>query len=1129
MALGYVVPLMQVNVSAENAGKANVTIKPKENDSYQISRNNQNVDVSDIRINDNIKFNYVWKIDSGQEPKEGDTFQYKLPENITYVQQERRFVSAGSEIGTLKVTSDGNVTFTFKKIDRTSEDGINGSLNVEGQISSNVKNGDSIDFSGFPLNSNSSTRYKIKSGSKSDFVLNGLNGVPNNSKNIINSKALMSEATINQNGSEFNKNSKILTTFDSTMDLDKVEVTSGTLDSLNGQFYPKVQLSESDYDLNKEDGSIELHQNTFDTLKVKYYFNINTNKLIYNQINGQEFRQSIYLSDDISKKSDSRVTIPYDSFVTAKRNGSYYNSNNIFFLWGSEYNYNHKSLPQNNTLKINISKNDDSHFLDGNSINLYKVSTDDNGVYRFNTQDSDSSKRKYNPSASDKVNENDYSIDIENNTINITFKNPTQDAYLVTYSTYTSQANSVSSTSSVKSPEGQSYSDTTSYVISKSFVDSLAFTLQQDDKKIDYHNSNASWYYDIHRLSGLPKQDILIENAMSSGLKLSNNPNFFIRQDNKQIKINPDLTAKDGDTEFKFTILDNGKNFKLEATNVSKRYTIGFDTAFDTSKNQNTNKYIFEVAGNAKVKSLDNDKETRLTSKDNLELNANNMDGFIYSTVDTPTKQIIFDSVINPSKRPINNSPITNEITNGKIIGYEVYKIQLSSDGKINPSSLSSDNLVKSENFDISQNKQSVEFQPENNSNEIYLLRSIVSWDNMILDSKSSITSATSKQDMKFSSTVQIPNSGKFLEKTGQFDNNIKNQINWKVTLNKSQSKLDNIKFFDDPVDNQIVDMQSIKIKQVSIGNDSNIANGGNTLVQDTDYVITSSGNNQFTVEFKDSISKPYIIEYSTTVQKIDPESNYVNSGQLFMKSDILSSVSATAPNPVRGDSEVSFNSAPYSLTINLKDKGNPDNVINGTFILESSDNIIYKGVTHNGSFTFAGLSKNNYKLIQTAAYEGYQIAEEKQIDVGIKSPNLYELTETILNGYQTESNHDSDNQTPSSNEDEGKDKNSAGPTENKESSQSDSSSTDEPSQSSDSDPSIPQDKESSQSSDSSQSDSSASNSTTQSTATQSSTNKPTSNLPQTGQKHDLTLKYVGIIIVLLSGFILYPALKKRR
>ncbi|MGX4645531.1 collagen binding domain-containing protein [Holzapfeliella sp. JNUCC 80] len=1116
---------MQVNVSAETQGTANVTIKPKENDSYQISRNNQSVDVSDIRVSDNIKFNYVWKIDSGQEPKEGDTFQYKLPENITYVQQERRFVSAGSEIGTLKVTSDGNVTFTFKKIDRTSEDGINGSLDVEGQISSNVKNGDSIDFSGFPLNSNSSTSYKIKSDTKSDFVLNGLNGVPNNSRNIINSKALVSEATINQNGSEFNKNSKILTTFDPTMELVKVDVTSGTLDSVNGQFYPKAQLSESDYDLNKEDGSIELHKNTSDTLKVKYYFNINTNKLSYSQINGQEFRQSIYLSDDISKKSDSRVTIPYDSFVTTKRNGSYYNSNNISFLWGSEYNYNHKSLPQNNTLKIDISKNDDSHFLDGNSINLYKVSTDDNGVYRFNTQDSDSSKRKYNPSASDKVNENDYSIDIENNTINITFKNPTQDAYLVTYRTYTSQSNSVSSTSSVKSPEGQNYSDTTSYVISKSFVDGLAFTLQQDDKKIDYQNSNASWYYDIHRLSDLPNQDILIENTMSPGLQLSDNPNFFIRQNNKQIKINSDLTAKDGDTEFKFTILDNGKNFKLETTNVSKRYTIGFDTAFDTSKNQNTNKYIFEVTGNAKIKNLDTDKETRLTSKDNLELNANNMDGFIYSTVDTPTKQIIFDSVVNPSKRPINNSPITNKITNGRIIGYEVYKIELSNDGKIDSSSLSSDNLIKSENFDINQSKQSVEFQPENNSNDIYLLRSIVSWDNMILDSKSSITSTTSKQDMKFSSTVQIPNSGEFLEKTGRFDNNIKNQINWKVTLNKSQSKLDNMKFFDDPVDNQIVDMQSIKINQVSVDNDSNITNSGNTLVQGTDYVVTSSGNNQFTIEFMNSVSKPYIIEYSTTVQKIDPESNYVNSGQLFMNNHILSSVSATAPNPVRGDSEVSFNSAPYSLTLNLRDKENPDTIINGTFILESSDNVTYKGVTNNGSFTFEGLSRNNYKLIQTVADEGYKIAKEKQIDIGISSPNLYELTETILN------EHDSDNQKPSSDEDEGKDKNNTGTAENKESSQPDSSSSSESSQSnsSDSDSSIPQDKESSQSSENSHSDSSTSNSTTQSTATQSSTSKPTSNLPQTGQKHNLTLKYVGIIIVLLSGFILYPALKKRR
>lgn len=1145
MALGYVIPLTQIDVSAETQGKANVTIKPKENDSYQISRNNQNIDLSDIHAGDKFDFNYdwSWSVPENQSGNSQYIFNYQLPQNITYDIKSGRMVEQDIDYGTYEVTSDGQVKFTFNN-NLASNRGISGVLKVSGQVKSNLPKGSKIEFQGFPGDEKS---IEVKASSTNDVSTNLYAENNSDSGNTIvkNSQKVRGESYINRNNREFEPNLEIVTSFTKSLLLSPNGITISevelNIDGSENKNSTETQLiKDVDYTVDSTNYTIKLKKETTKTLKINYYFDIDTNSLPYKS-STNDFQQTVSVKNNqttLASSTSPSLRVQYDNFINNSDNGLFGNT----YFWRSEYNYNHKKLDPNTPIKISVSNNSstDADYLKSDSFKIYEVD---------NTSQQNTNKKALTLGS-------DYTLssNADNTETTITLKNGTSAGIYIEYTT-------VLDTYEVPNPQDTvrmktlvsslNQSDDADQTISKSGLNSLFFSLYREDEPIDYNTLIATWHYDINT-NRYANQTFNIDNPLPNGITLADDDPNFILKDGSKKQIGKATKNADGtftvkgknNAQFTITINEDNTGLKVVGQNISDRYFLCYDTKFDPNiATLDNNMYNFK--NNTATATVNDSMKVNSSAK--LRIKRDAKDGFMIRRPDINNRQIIWDSVVNPSRQHISDAPITAVISNGRIVKLEVYKANLTSTGEIDESSLKPINTIAP---DTANNKKAT-FIPENDSDDIYLLRLTASLDDMVVNDGQTITNSLfyNKDYTPFlKDSYDLPNRGEFVTKSGEFNSSSK-QVDWTLDFNKSQSRMTNAVIVDDPSNNQVVDYNSFDIQQIIFDKNGNPTYSTNYLDKSKYRVekekLEDNTSNKFKITFFDSVDKAYRIHYKTSLIFLDDK--IINDFKLTYKTSDNTNHTYT-PNrptqvttPTTQDMEV-HGQKRLSINIKLIDKDTRKALKDGKFKIEfivnnNNSHAFIKSTDADGTLSWHDMIGGNYIIKQITAPDGYEIPTEWQEgksfklgDANTSSNNInLEVENFITQQQSSETSESSQSNSGDSDPSIPQDKESSQSSENNHSSQTDSSSTNKESQSSDSDSSLPQDKESAQSSENSQSDSSTTNSTTQSTTTQSSSNKPTSNLPQTGQKHDLTLKYVGIIIVLISGFILYPALKKRR
>ncbi|MGX4762968.1 collagen binding domain-containing protein [Holzapfeliella sp. JNUCC 72] len=1172
MALGYVIPLTQVNVSAETTETADVKITPE---SYSASRNGQTLDFNssakEFHPNDQIDFKYKWSWNRPSDYQDKTyQFSFTLPENISYTP------SGGSigdpvSFGSYSIQQDGKLTFTFDKNLDKFENLESTDLKISGIVKGNIPNNSSISFENFPNGSIPVKEEKQSSISNNLFPISNTQNGSNTFKNL---QSIRSVAYVNRTGNTLYEGSSITSQYNSvsnsnnnskgptlTVNPDSIVVTPVYLNIDGSENHADAPLTKgTDYEI---DGTtIKLKKQINQTIRIDYNpINIATSE-IESGASSYKFQQTIALkstdNQSLGSSTSGDFLVSYDPLIDNEFKNPFGNTYN----WAAKYNYDHKTADEliiTATATTNGSKTiSNAHRLTENDFILSTVSD-------TSTDSSGSSKLEKGK---------DYTItfnqDYTEATIKILKDDLKDDGIYIQYKTILDSYvldDSIQNITLTTTTSSQGLSDTAvSNRIDKNNRNNLFFTIYQADEPIDYNKKIATWHYDINT-NRYNNQNYEITNSLPKGITVANNPNFTLKEISGRGYVinnfpgvkNSDQTnsysIKDGNTTFNITVSDDKKTINTFGENISKRYKLCYDTSFDSSQTTGTNsdagKYTFDYnSATAKISESNTSAKT-ITSSARLEIKQSLKDGFATANSDISNRNITWDTIINPGRASLPNQTLYNEITDGKILEYNVYEVSLDKDGNL----IENSKVLVSNNNVSKLSDKKISFTPPDSSNKIYLFRLKTSLDNMVLDSEKTIYNniyKNSEEKPFISGSFRIPNSGQLINKSGVFNTSDKT-VDWTIEFNKSQSKLFNAIITDDPSNNQFVnyDDDNFRVEELKLDDNGN-TNAVNKIIDKSEYKVEKanqdSTSNKFKIVFNNPIEKAYRIHYKTSpVFKGD----LVNSVELayngYRSSDTqtYSSKPATVSAPSSQDMQVIGKNS-LSVKIRLTDD-NQNPLIGQKFkfrielVVKDNTSIASEQYTDdNGTILWDYPKEGRYVIKQISTDDGYEIPQEwlkgKEFSIGLPDSTSNNIVFEVRN---TKKSSQPDNKTDNhEDDDKGKgqtDTNNTGTTEDpsvtsdSKNNQSSSSSTNESSQSSDSDPSIPQDKESSQSSDSSQSDSSASNSTTQSTATQSSTNKPTSNLPQTGQKHDLTLKYVGIIIVLLSGFILYPALKKRR
>lgn len=293
---------------------------------------------------------------------------------------------------------------------------------------------------------------------------------------------------------------------------------------------------------------------------------------------------------------------------------------------------------------------------------------------------------------------------------------------------------------------------------------------------------------------------------------------------------------------------------------------------------------------------------------------------------------------------------------------------------------------------------------PDGDENALYYIEYQTSLDGELIGSKTYDNSALFHNDLTddntLSAEVSVAHGGEYVGKQG-----VKNgdgSVSWDITVNPSQSKLEDIVIKDIPSDSQLIDIDSLKIYPTIVDANGSIGldTSASPLVLDQDYRVdyyqNADGNWEMDIYFINNyqqINEPYIINYGVTVLTDQPSGtnvtltnnvkilyNSVEEGDQNTDSDITVSVGGGSGWIVATQGSVSFEKVDA-----LTDEKLEGAVFELYYLHNNTRQLIGTSVTtdENGMIEFNKLPRGDYELVEISAPEGYSLL----------SPNPYEFT----------------------------------------------------------------------------------------------------------------------------------------
>ncbi|WP_242257417.1 SpaA isopeptide-forming pilin-related protein, partial [Bacillus cereus group sp. BfR-BA-01379] len=930
---------------------------------------------TDNRPNPNsiTQIDFTWEVLKSLNVKEGDYFTFQLPEYfIVHNTITQDLIDGkGHTIGSFVVTPDGKVTMTFNEYVEDHPD-IAGHLNIRTEFNEVKITGTTEKQIPFPIKEKEvviELDFKPK-------VTNSINkkGVPDRpiNTNQINWKVEMNKTKDKLTNAVFQDDIPKGT----SLNEDSIKVYYLEVD-INGNTTRGAEVPKEEYELTSSSDKLNIafKNETSKAYEIEYATKITDESVT-------SFKNNAKVSSKNQKDVSANATVTV-SRGTHLEKTSKYNPKTQTIEWTITYNGDQKKIKKEAALLKDIL--DKNHKVDRSSIVVKNASYNDSG--QIVTGD-------------DATN---FTIKETTEGFDLQFTTDIDSAYVITYTS--KAASDVITDGEI---ENKIIADGGSSKTDK-------VTLQQQNiiKKhnknagdTDYNAKTTKWTIIVNDNNYVLNDAVIKDTFDFGGLTLQEN-SFKITDGSNELKLGHDYTLH---------VTDKGFEVKLAGiykSNMDKTLTITYTTDFNY-ENLSKEKDNKSFKNTANLSWIDiNDKKKNSSSDDTFDPDYYTKgNGFKYGSYNAQTKEIKWDIGFNYNNMKIKDPSIVDVLKNNqKLIpgSIEVYHMELTGGAHgfkvgtpVSPDDYTIENPTKDNN-----NTLTIHFKNEINSAYYVSFKTSLAGEQI---NKRYDNYADLKDGSKTVTTVhgafEITNGGSgVMKKAKQNDK----YIDWSVSINPSQSTIENAVVTDEPTDNQMLDEKSFHLYPTTVAVDGTLTKDTtNELKEGTDYklkVITdnNTGKQQFKVEFLHTIDRAYILEYRSLINA-DHMETVSNKANITGHRLVLEETKTTEDVVVKvstGSGGGSASKGRGSLQIiKVDDKDQTVPLAGAEFTLyDQTGTTAIRTITtgDDGIAKFNNLRRDKYMIKETKAPKGYVISKALKegilVELGSEEITKYTLT----------------------------------------------------------------------------------------------------------------------------------------
>ena len=940
-------------------------------------------DQTDVPIDAEVQIDYTWSIPEDILPlKSGDYFDFKLPDGVTIEQA----TSSLGDYGTYTVNADGTVRFVFNEKVESYHD-IKGTFHYDAHFDKTIVPGEVVIDTPTEENFPPSEIHVRPNYDQAIDKSGHFDKTPNPSKviweiNINRPLNTMENATLTDPMPEG-------TTYESVEIYPETVGKNGEIISIDKE-HPLVKGTDYTVDSNGKITFIGKYATTEQAFNVVYTTTIDESSIPEKEGN-VSFKNTATLNDGkTDTNASASVTAQYKGPI--KKNGPFTTGNDQIYNWNIEYNYNEKNHKAGAFIEDTMS---DAIELVNGSVKLYKITFDSNGkeIKGAQLKEGEDYKLVQDPDNPQKfkiefITDIDYAVKVEYQTKvkDIVDGNVTID-------------NSVTTDTGDNSESG---GNATQQGIVKNI-----------DGAIDYENREIPWKIDINS-AGYWMENWSLEDKMSEGLTFLENTFQIIDKTAGNKVLSP--------TEY--TLVKTATGFSVSFNSPLKegtdhKYQIKYKTKFDTSVIDNGSghegdiKFVNDASMTWKDKN--GGDHTNNDHKEFKPIPPFQYNGQKSGSYNATSKKITWTIAANFNQQELSNASIIDPISDDQnyVSGSaKVYEATINKNGTYTlGAEVTSDMGIK-----IIESKGSVKVELPDGSTKAYVLIFETSLEGNLINQKEYKNKATfTNKDIShdLSASVTPAHQGEFVTKDGSQSSTDSNYVNWKLTVNASQSTLKNVEVTDNPSSNQYIVAKDILIYGTSIDASGNITENKNIILeQGKDYSVdiqtdNSTGAQTVKIKFLSEINTAYVVEYRALITS--DKSNDVVSNQARITGDNEKTIEQDVEKDVpvinhNGSANGSKGSVTFEKVGPQKEK------LAGAHLQLWSigkdgkkDKLIREGDTDgSGDLKLGNLRVGDYLLIETKAPTGYTIDEElasgKKVTIAQDGKNSNFPLQDILN-----------------------------------------------------------------------------------------------------------------------------------
>lgn len=924
-----------------------------------------------------VRAYYNWKIpeDIRAQIKSGDYFNFKLPDELKPLKPVQGDLKNedGEIYAHYTVDADGNVQFVFNE-NVTNESDIIGSFNFDTEFDKTTIPGPGDQTIHYPEGDNlppvdviikPTTDKQIDKKGEFDRTPN-----PTAIKWTVDFNQAMNKMTnpkITENWPD-NVNYESVKVYKLVMNLD------GTVKEVGEELDP----NEYTVDAN---GNIAINGETSEAYRAVYETKIDDAAIPENGGN-VTFVNTATLSDDEQPDGiDAKATVTnqYGKMLEKKQTG--YDPDNQTFSWTVKYNYGEKNIPENQaTITDTMSDNMD---LVDSSIKINTITFDEKGKEIEGDALVGGEDYELTPTADGKF--------------KIHFLHDIKTALKVNYQTKVNGivTDPVAVNNKVDTDTGETSND--------------GGTANQQNiiKKlgdVDYANELSKWTLSVNK-NRYEMNDLVINDSYhpSPGLNMNTVDGHY----DFTIKDVTDNTSLQEGVDYDIEIVKDTEGnetgfqvvYKGGYLNTDHEFAISYQTHFDISLLDPDNLDLDKFTNGASIDWTDSSNNKHHSSDEadfkpdySYSLNASKSGEY-----NAQTKEITWTIAVNLSGNELQDAFLKDKIIDNQSYvdgSLSVYKGKTQSNGSVIKDG---DSQVNDQMKDIttpsSANDQTFNINFPDGVDQTYIVEFKTSLADQVIEKPSAYdnTADYSNQgdDRDVKGEVSVKNGGSFIQKDGEQSEDDPNYVNWHLTINPSQSTLDNVVVTDTPSENQVIDKDSIKLYETNIAEDGTVTpDTTKPLTLNKDYTVelttdNETGKQELVVKMIGQIKTAYYMSYQSFIASDTAGREDTLSNDADITGDGSKTIHGADTEEVTVEVDHSggnANGKKGSITIK-KTKNNTTQPLTGaTFQIwdTAKTQVLREGeVDENGQIKFGGLPQGDYLLIESNAPDGYVIADD--------------------------------------------------------------------------------------------------------------------------------------------------------